>query len=91
MVEAVLEIRIQSSVEQNAEQRAVVEVLVGEFRPDEREVSPDGHSLLWLAAVNADCVALLLDRGADINLRNSEVYELRGTRQRPAPPGLSVP
>jgi hypothetical protein len=33
------------------------------------------HSLLWLAAGNSTCVALLLDRGADVNLRNTEVYE----------------
>ncbi len=35
----------------------------------------DGHSLLWLAAGNPECVALLLDHGADVNFRNSEVYE----------------
>jgi ankyrin repeat protein len=33
----------------------------------------DGHSLLWLAVGKADCVTLLLDRGADVNLRNTEV------------------
>jgi ankyrin repeat protein len=30
---------------------------------------------LWLAAGSAACVTLLLDRGADVNLRNTEVYE----------------
>src|SRR5262245_57087720 len=35
----------------------------------------EGHSLLWLAAGHAACVALLLDRGVDVNLHNTEVYE----------------
>jgi hypothetical protein len=35
----------------------------------------DGHSLLWLAVGKEACVTLLLDRGADVNLRNTEVYE----------------
>jgi hypothetical protein len=35
----------------------------------------EGHSLLWLAAGKVDCVTLLLDRGADVDFRNSEVYE----------------
>ena len=35
----------------------------------------DGHSLLWLAAGDAKCVTLLLDRGADVNLRNTLVYQ----------------
>lgn len=35
----------------------------------------DGHSLLWLAVGNPKCIALLLDRGADVNLRNAMVYE----------------
>jgi hypothetical protein len=34
----------------------------------------EGHSLLWLAVGSPACVALLLDRGADVNLRNTEVY-----------------
>jgi hypothetical protein len=35
----------------------------------------DGHSLLWLAVGSAPCLSLLLDRGADVDLRNTEVYE----------------
>ncbi len=31
--------------------------------------------MLWLTVGQEDCVTLLLDRGADVNFRNSEVYE----------------
>jgi hypothetical protein len=34
----------------------------------------EGHSLLWLATGTPACVALLLKRGADVNLRDTEVY-----------------
>jgi hypothetical protein len=35
----------------------------------------DGHSFLWLACGNPECIAFLLDSGVDVNIRNAEVYE----------------
>jgi hypothetical protein len=34
----------------------------------------EGHSLLWLSIWDVKCLSLLLDRGADINLQNDDVF-----------------